>query len=121
MSTQAKIGWGLTILVALFLAGASGAPKFMEWEGKAEMFQKMGVTDALIKKIGVLEIALAVLLVIPRTSFLAAVLLTGYLGGAVMTHVRIGDPFVFPILIGVVMWIGQGLKRPAVFDLALGK
>jgi len=120
-SKKARItGWVLSLLVSLFLIGASGVPKFMEWEGKAEMFDKMGVTTDLIMKIGVLEIALALLFLVPRAGFLAAILLTGYLGGAVMTHVRIGDPFYFPIIIGVVMWISLGLRQPEVFALALG-
>lgn len=120
-SKKARItGWVLSVLVSLFLIGASGVPKFIEWDGKAEMFDKMGVTTDLIMKIGVLEVALALLFLVPRAEFLAAILLTGYLGGAVMTHVRIGDPFYFPIIIGVVMWIGLGLRQPEVFALALG-
>lgn len=119
--TQRIIGWVLSVLVSLFLIGASGVPKFIEWEGKAEMFDKMGVTTDLIMKIGVLEVALALLFLVPRAGFIAAILLTGYLGGAVMTHVRIGDPFFFPIIIGVVMWIGLGLRQPGIFALALGQ
>ena len=47
--------------------------------------------------IGILEIVCTVVYVMPRTSMLGAILLTGYLGGATATHVRIGDPFFFPI------------------------
>lgn len=119
--TKRTVGWVLSFLVSLFLIGGSAAGKFIEWPGKAEMFAKMGVTNDLIMKIGVLEIVLAVLLLIPRAGFLAAILLTGYLGGAVMTHVRIGDPFYFPIIVGVVMWIGLGLRLPGVFGLVLGQ
>jgi len=123
MQTKTKriIGWVITALVSLFLIGPSAAGKFIDWEGKEEMFQKMGVTSELVQKIGVLEVALAILLLIPRTSFVAAILLTGYLGGAVMTHLRIGEPLFFPIIIGVVMWVGLGLKRPEIFSLAIGQ
>ena len=72
-------------------------------------------------KIGVLEAVLALLYLIPRTSFLGAILLTGYLGGATVTHLRIADPFFFPPIIGVLMWVGCALRRPLIFRLALGK
>lgn len=68
-----------------------------------------------------IEIAVAILFLIPRTSFVGAILVTGYLGGAVWTHLRVGDPWFFPIIIGVVMWVALGLRRPAIFALASGK
>jgi hypothetical protein len=58
--------------------------------------------------------------VIPRTGFLASILLTGYLGGATLTHLRVGDPIYMPILFGVVVWVAYGLRRPEVFSLAFG-
>jgi DoxX-like family len=114
-------GWVASIIVALFLMGPSALGKFVEWEGKAQMFEKLGITNDLTMKIGVLEIVLAVLFVIPRTGFLGAILLTGYFGGATMTHLRIGEPIFFPIILGVVIWICLGLRRPEVFALAIGK
>jgi hypothetical protein len=119
-----RIGWGLSWLVGLFLIGASGVPKFMDWPGKAEMLNHMGIAANLLPRIGVLEILVGVLFLIPRTSFLGAILVTGYLGGAVMTHVRIGDPafnVVFPGIIGLIMWIGLALRQSAIFSLAFGK
>ena len=67
-----------------------------------------------------LEVILAVLLVSPRTGFLGAILLTGYLGGAVITHVRIGDAFIMPIVMGIVMCVGLALRQPAIWSLAVG-
>lgn len=113
-------GWILSGFVAAFLGVGSALGKFIEWEGKAEMFDHLGYTQELITKIGVLEIALTLLFLIPRTSFLGAILLTGYLGGATATHVRIGDPFFFPIVVGVLAWIGLGLRRQQVFSLVMG-
>ena len=119
-SSKSQIaGWVLSGLVSVFLAGPSALGKFVEWEGKAKMFDHIGFTNDVIMKIGVLEIILAILFLIPRTGFLGAILLTGYLGGATVTHVRVGDPYFMPIVIGVVMWIGMGLRRPAVFSLAI--
>jgi len=113
-------GWVLTILLALFLVGASAMGKFTEWEGKAETLHRMGFTADLLFQIGILEVALAVLFVIPRTAFLAAILLTGYLGGATVTHLRVGEPFYAPIIVGIVIWVALGLRNPRVFSLALG-
>lgn len=122
MPSKAKriTGWVLTGLVGLFLIGASGVPKFMDFPGKKEMFDHLGITPELSPVLGVLEITVALLFLIPRTSFLGAILVTGYLGGAVWTHVRVGDPWYFPIIIGVVMWVALGLRKPVIFSLACG-
>ena len=114
-------GWALSALIALFLIGASGVPKFIDWEGKEEMMGKLGWDTGLILKIGVVEVALAILFLIPRTAFLGTVLLTAYLGGAVATHVRIGDAFYFPIVIGILAWIALGLRDGRVFANAFGR
>lgn len=113
-------GWIVSGLVAAFLIAVSAAGKFTEWEGKAEMFGHLGYTTDLMMKIGVLEVVLTILYLIPRTAFLGAILLTGYLGGATEVHVRAGDAFFFPILVGVVMWVGLGLRVPSIFKLAQG-
>jgi multidrug efflux pump subunit AcrB len=115
------VGWVLTVLIALFLLGPSAGGKFAEWEGKKEMFDKIGFDEATIFNIAILEIVLALMLLIPQTSFLAAILLTGYLGGATVTHVRIHDSFAFPVVMGVIMWVGLALRRPKIFSLLFGR
>lgn len=117
---QRIAGWVLSGLIAIFLLGPSAMGKFVEWEGKAKMFEHLGYSSDLIMKIGVLEVALAILFLIPQPSFIGVILLTGYLGGATVTHLRVGDPFVVPVIIGVVMWIGYGVREPEVFSLACG-
>jgi DoxX-like family len=123
MSRKAKhiTGWVLTGLVGLFLIGVSGIPKFTDFPGKKEMFDHLGITSNLSPVLGVIEITVAILFLVPRTSFVGAILVTGYLGGAVWTHLRVGDPWFFPIIIGVVLWVALGLRQPAIFSLALGK
>jgi hypothetical protein len=111
-------GWVLSGLIALFLIGASGVPKFMDWEGKEEMMGQLGWDTGVILKIGIVEVAIGILFLIPRTAFVATVLMTAYLGGAVATHVRIGDPFYFPIGLGILAWIALGLRDGRVFDNA---
>jgi len=116
--TQRIIGWVLTGLVGLFMIGASGVPKFFDFPGKNEMMEKMGIALSLLPAIAVVEIAVTVLYLIPRTSFLGAILMTGYLGGAIFTHVRIGEPWWFPIIIGLLAWVGLALRQPMIFTLA---
>ena len=120
MSPKAQriTGWVLTILVGLFLIGASGLPKFIPWEGKEAMMDHLRLPMSLVPTIGFLEIAVALLFLVPRTAFLGAVLMTGYLGGAVLTHLRVGDAWFFPIIIGVLAWVALGLRQPAIFSLA---
>ncbi len=119
-ATRHIFGWILTGLVGLFLIGASGVPKFVDWPDKKAMFEKLGIPLDLSPTLGVVEIAVAVLFLVPRTSFVGAILATGYLGGAVWTHLRVADQWFFPIIIGVVMWVALGLRQPAVFAMALG-
>jgi hypothetical protein len=71
---------------------------------------RLGYAESVVFGIGVVELVCTVLYVIPRTSILGAILLTGYLGGATATHVRIGDPYFFPIVVGVLVWLGQWLR-----------
>jgi hypothetical protein len=113
-------GWALSLLLALFLCGLSASGKFTEWEGKAEMMDHLGYSIPVIKWIGIVEIAVTVLFLIPQTAFIGAILLTAYLGGATATHVRIEDPFYMPIIMGVIVWIALGLRKPDVFQLAFG-
>lgn len=114
-------GWLLTVLVGLFLIGASGIPKFIDFPGKEEMMTKLQVPLNLLTTLGIIEMSVAALYLIPRTAFLGAILTTGYLGGALWTHLRVDDTWYFPIIIGVLMWTGLALRRPAIFRLAFGQ
>ena len=118
---QRITGWTLTVLVGLFLIGASGVPKFIDFAGKAEMMAKLQIPLNLLTTLGVLEVSVAVLYLIPRTAFLGAILTTGYLGGALWTHLRVDDTWYFPIVIGVLMWTGLALRHPAIFRLLFGQ
>ncbi|MBZ5701238.1 MAG: DoxX family protein [Acidobacteriia bacterium] len=69
-----------------------------------------GYPERVALPICIVEIACAVVYAIPRTSVLGAILLTGYLGGATATHVRVGEPFYLPVIIGVLVWGGLYLR-----------
>lgn len=118
MSKSRVAGWVISGLLAAFLIFASAVPKFIDWEGKAEMMDQLGWSIDRIGTIGYVEVAVALLFLIPRTGFIGAILLTAYLGGATATHVRVGDQFFIPIIIGVIAWIALGLRDGRVFTLA---
>lgn len=120
MSKLKIAGWVLSAPIAALLLGPSATGKLTEWEGKAEFFGHLGYGLEVIYGIGVVEIAITLLFLIPRTSFFGAVLLTGYLGGATASHVRIEEPWFMPVIIGVLVWVALGLRKPGVFAMALG-
>jgi fucose permease len=84
--------------------------KFVQTPPVAEGFAHLGYPMSVALGLGILEIACTLLYVIPRTSVLGAILLTGYLGGATATHLRVGDPYFMPVLLGVLVWAGLYLR-----------
>jgi len=76
----------------------------------ATFVDKFGYAEGLLPALAILELACTLVYLVPRTAVLGAVLLTGYLGGAVATHVRVGDVFVAPLLVGVLVWAGLFLR-----------
>ena len=104
------LGWGLTAVPVLMMA-MGGVMKLSHSAQLVEaLTTKFGYPESVLLAFGVVELACVVLYAIPRTAVLGAILLTGYLGGAIATHVRISDAFVVPILIGVVAWGGLFLR-----------
>ena len=101
--------WALSGIPILML-GASATLKFMGGAGLAEGFGHLGIPAAQAFPLGVVEILCAILYLVPGTSVLGAILLTGYLGGATFAHVRVGDPFFIQPLLGVFLWGGLYLR-----------
>jgi hypothetical protein len=102
-------------LPALFLV-VDGAAKLFKPAPVVEATVRLGYSESLIIPIGVVLLICTVVYLIPKTSVLGAILLTGYLGGAVATHVRAGGgafPIVFPIIIAGLLWLGLYLRNPS--------
>ncbi len=117
--SKAKLaGWVLSGLIVVFMCLVSASGKFVDFPNKQEMFAKMGWTSDVMLYVGIVEVSIAVLFLIPRAAFIAAILLSAYLGGATGAHVRIGEPFFLPIVFGVLVWIALGLRDPRVFRIA---
>lgn len=100
------IASGLPVLMLLF----SGILKLAKPADLVKEFERLGYGENLALGIGIVELVCTIIYVIPRTSALGAILLTGYLGGATATHVRIADPFFPPIVFGVLVWGGLWLR-----------
>jgi len=110
-------GWALTILPAAVLI-LSGFMKVLKPEFIVTGFAHMGWPSELAVGLGIVEITSAVLYLIPRTAVLGAILLTGYLGGAVATHLRIGEPIFGAVGLGVIVWLGLYLRDARIRALA---
>ncbi len=112
---SAKTLWAGRImsgLPALFLL-MDGAMKLAKPTIVVETTVKLGYPESVIFPLGIVLLACTLVYVIPRTSVLGAILLTGYLGGAVATHVRAGDgwfPIMFPVILGALLWGGLYLR-----------
>jgi hypothetical protein len=106
-------GWILTSLAALFLA-MDTVVKLLSLRPAVEGTTQLGYPAGAVSTIGLIQAACLIAYLVPRTNILGAVLLTGYLGGAVATHVRVGSPLfthtLFPIYIAVLVWGGLWLR-----------
>ncbi len=111
-------GWIMSILpclLLLFSAVMKLATPLMDEKMRAPMaegFAHMGLPISLAFGLGLLELSCTVIYLIPRTTVLGAILLTGYLGGAILCHLRVGDPYYTQFLLGVVLWGGLYLRDP---------
>jgi hypothetical protein len=107
-----KMLWTGRILSALPVLAllASAVMKFLKPTEVVEGFVNLGWPESLALALGILEIACTIIYAIPQTAVLGAILLTGYLGGAIATHVRIGDGFITPIVLGAMVWGGLYLR-----------
>ncbi len=107
------VGRTLAGLVTVFLLLDAGIHVAVP-QPVVDAMSHLGYPIASARGIGVLELACLLLYLVPATAPVGAVLLTGLLGGAVAAHVRVGDPFfetyVFPVLIGAMIWGGLGLR-----------
>lgn len=112
-----RLGWALSGLFALFMLGASVAPKLLGLPVATETMAALGWPAAPILLIGLLELAATLLFLSPPTALLGAVLMMAILGGAMTTQIRADAPLfshtLFSLYLGVAMWGGLWLRSPA--------
>ncbi len=113
-TTMKWLGRVLSGLFALFLLGASVAPKLLQLPVAEETMAQLGWPAGYAFMIGLIELACVVLYLVPRTSLLGAVLTMALLGGAMATQIIVGNPLfshiLFSIYLGLVMWGGLWLR-----------
>jgi hypothetical protein len=113
-AAKGKIVWvGRVISVLPVLVLLMSA--FMKLKGGPEVRQglaHLGLPESMILPLAILEISCTVIYLIPATSVLGAVLLAGYMGGAICTHWRVGDPFIAQIVVALLVWLGLYLREP---------
>ena len=103
---------GLVVVFLMF----DGAIKLVPWPIVTETMDRMGYgsSETMARSLGIITIACTLLYSIPPTSILGAILLTGYLGGAIASHVRIGSPLLshmlFGLYLGLMLWGGLWLR-----------
>lgn len=110
-----RTGYALSTLVVLFLL-VDSVGKFMMPPAVVEGTVQLGYQAGALVPLGVILLSCTLLYAFPRTAVLGAVLLTGYLGGAVATHLRVDNPLLshtlFPVYMGVMLWGGLYLREP---------
>ena len=114
-------GWVLSGLFALFIFGASAAPKLLGADAATGSFDALGWPQRHVLMIGLLEVGLTLLYLIPATGLLGAVLMTGLLGGTVASQLRVDAPLLshtlFGLYLGAVMWAGLWLRSARLRDM----
>jgi len=101
-------GWIITILCTLFML-MDAVMKIIKEKHSLDGCAQIGWPVELIQPIGIILLICTILYIVPRTSILGAILLTGYLGGAVSVMARAQayhHPYLFPVIIGVLVWAG---------------
>jgi hypothetical protein len=106
-------GWILSIIVILFmLFDAFG--KFVKPEAVIKGTTDLGYPESLITPIGIILLICTILYAVPKSALLGAVLLTGYLGGAVASNMRVENPLfshiLFPVYMSILLWLGLYLR-----------
>ena len=112
-TASTKLLWAgriISVLPVLLLL-LSGTMKLLKAALAVEGFEHFGYPPNVILVLGIVEVACTVLYAIPQTAVLGAILLTGFLGGTTATHVRVGEPFIAPIIVGVLVWLGLFLRK----------
>jgi len=113
-------GYLVTAIPILFLL-MDAVGKFVKPDAVVSGTVELGYQESVILPLGIILLISVILYAVPKTSVLGAILLTGYLGGAVATHVRIGNPLathiLFPVYIGIFVWLGLYLRDPRIRQL----
>jgi hypothetical protein len=119
LAASGKIVWAgrvISVLVSLLFL-MSAFLKLKDGPEVTKGIAHLGIPESMIVPLSILEITCIVIYLIPATSVLGAILLTGYIGGAMCTHWRVGDPFFLHIALGILVWLGLYLRENRLKEL----
>ena len=116
MEISNKAIWAGRILsgIAVLFLAFDAILKLLNLPEAVKGTEQLGYKASVIVPLGILQLIILIIYLIPRTSVLGAILWTGYLGGAIATHVRVGNPLfthiLFPVYLAVLLWLGLWLR-----------
>ena len=113
MERSKKVVWAGRIVSGLASLAfvMSGLMKLKGGPAISQMFGHLGLTESLAIPIALLELGSVAIYLIPRTSVIGAILLAGFMGGAILAHLRIGEPPVVQAVLGILVWLGLYLRE----------
>jgi hypothetical protein len=109
--TKKISGWTLSGIILLLMA-ASAIDKISSSAHSLDMTHSFGITPAVYRVLGIIELTSVILFIIPRTGVLGLLLLSSYLGGAIATHLQHGQSVIFPAAIEALIWITALIRYP---------
>lgn len=108
------VGWTLAVFVGAMMTFSAGLKLMQTQQVVEQLVGHFAYPEYVLLPIGFVELSCVALYLIPRTAVLGAVLLTGYLGGATATHLRVGEGFVGPVVFGMLVWLALFLRDPRI-------
>jgi DoxX-like family len=109
-------GWVISILASLVFV-MSSVMKVMGGPEVEKGMQHLEIPATMLGPLAILEITCLVVYLIPATAVLGAILMSGYVGGIILTHWRVGDPVYIPIALGLLLWLGLYLREDRLKEL----
>jgi hypothetical protein len=119
MERAIMIGWVLSALAAAFLFLA-GVMNVLKAPPAIKSMEQVGYPLDVLRTFGVCKVLIATLCLLPATSFIGAILATGWMGGAIAAHVRVKDKFFIQAAIPIIIWVGFGLRHQSAMHSLLG-
>ena len=119
MAAVGKVVWtGRVIsIVASLLFIMSAVMKFVAPPEVIKGFEHLGLPLSMVVPLGILELSCIIIYLIPRTAVLGAILMTGYIGGTIVTHWRVGEAPFTQIVFGILFWVALYLREPRLREL----
>jgi hypothetical protein len=112
--SSTRVIWvgGVVTVLGAFPFVPSAVMKLLGHPEVVKGMAHLQLPESMILPLGILELLCVVVYAVPRTAVLGAILLTGYVGGAMLTHLRIGEPVYLHVVLGVMLWAGLYLREP---------